>query len=134
MFAICARSSKFKATSAVIVIVMIVAVLKSLAGFISWIFLSGCSLNCLRCSTVEQHFVTLLPPSPPILAFSCRKLAQSTLGTNSIEATSMLAEGLLRHTGAMADQYRKRVAKKVRAYREKLALSQEALAERADMH
>jgi ribosome-binding protein aMBF1 (putative translation factor) len=32
------------------------------------------------------------------------------------------------------DMYRKRVAKNVRAFREKLALSQEALAERADMH
>lgn len=34
----------------------------------------------------------------------------------------------------MDDPYRKRVAKNVRAFREKLALSQEALAERADMH
>lgn len=32
------------------------------------------------------------------------------------------------------DQYRKRVAKNVRAYRKKLSLSQEALAEEADMH
>ena len=32
------------------------------------------------------------------------------------------------------NQYRKRVAKNVRAYRKKLALSQESLAERADMH
>jgi transcriptional regulator with XRE-family HTH domain len=31
-------------------------------------------------------------------------------------------------------QYRKRVAKNVRAYRKKMALSQESLAERADMH
>lgn len=34
----------------------------------------------------------------------------------------------------MDDPYRKRVAKNVRTYRAKLALSQEALAERADMH
>lgn len=34
----------------------------------------------------------------------------------------------------MDNAYRKRVAKNVRAYREKLALSQESLAERADMH
>jgi hypothetical protein len=35
---------------------------------------------------------------------------------------------------AMENGYRKRVAKNVRAFREKLALSQEALAERADFH
>jgi transcriptional regulator with XRE-family HTH domain len=34
----------------------------------------------------------------------------------------------------MDHAYRKRVAKNVRSYREKLALSQESLAERADMH
>jgi transcriptional regulator with XRE-family HTH domain len=34
----------------------------------------------------------------------------------------------------MDKQYRKRVAKNVRAFRGKLKLSQEALAERADMH
>jgi transcriptional regulator with XRE-family HTH domain len=34
----------------------------------------------------------------------------------------------------MENPYRKRVAKNVLAYRKKLALSQEALAERADMH
>jgi len=34
----------------------------------------------------------------------------------------------------MDEPYRKRVAKNVRAGREKLKLSQEALAERADMH
>lgn len=34
----------------------------------------------------------------------------------------------------MENAYRKRVAKNVRAYRHKLSLSQEALAERADMH
>jgi transcriptional regulator with XRE-family HTH domain len=32
------------------------------------------------------------------------------------------------------DMYRKRVAKNVRAFREQMGLSQEALAERADMH
>ena len=39
-------------------------------------------------------------------------------------------------TGAseQENQYRKRLAKNVRAYRKKMALSQEALAERADMH
>ncbi|MGH8024987.1 MAG: helix-turn-helix domain-containing protein [Limisphaerales bacterium] len=31
-------------------------------------------------------------------------------------------------------KYRKRLAKNVRAYRNKMALSQESLAERADMH
>ncbi|HEV2327876.1 MAG TPA: helix-turn-helix transcriptional regulator [Verrucomicrobiae bacterium] len=31
-------------------------------------------------------------------------------------------------------QYRRRVAKNVRSFREKMALSQESLAERADMH
>jgi transcriptional regulator with XRE-family HTH domain len=35
---------------------------------------------------------------------------------------------------AMQNNYRKRVARNVRALREKLALSQEALAERADLH
>ena len=34
----------------------------------------------------------------------------------------------------MENQYRKRVAKNVRAYRKKMALSQESLAERAEMH
>jgi transcriptional regulator with XRE-family HTH domain len=34
----------------------------------------------------------------------------------------------------MHNQYRKRVAKNVRTFREKLKLSQEALAEGADMH
>jgi transcriptional regulator with XRE-family HTH domain len=34
----------------------------------------------------------------------------------------------------MDDPYRKRVAKNVRVYRKRMALSQEALAERADMH
>ncbi len=34
----------------------------------------------------------------------------------------------------MDDPYRKRLAKNIRAYREKLGLSQEALAERAGMH
>ena len=34
----------------------------------------------------------------------------------------------------MENQYRKRVAKNVRAYRKKMGLSQESLAERADMH
>lgn len=34
----------------------------------------------------------------------------------------------------MDDPYRKRLAKNVRAYREKLGLSQESLAERANMH
>jgi len=34
----------------------------------------------------------------------------------------------------MDDAYRKRVGKNVRAYRTKLALSQESLAERAEMH
>jgi transcriptional regulator with XRE-family HTH domain len=34
----------------------------------------------------------------------------------------------------MEDTYRKIVARNVRAFREKLGLSQEALAERADMH
>jgi len=38
------------------------------------------------------------------------------------------------HSTFMDDPYRKRVAKNVRTYRAKLALSQEALAERADMH
>jgi DNA-binding XRE family transcriptional regulator len=35
---------------------------------------------------------------------------------------------------SMDTQYRKRVAKNVRRFREKMALSQESLAERADMH
>jgi transcriptional regulator with XRE-family HTH domain len=35
---------------------------------------------------------------------------------------------------AMPNNYRKRVARNVRAFRQKLALSQEALAERADLH
>jgi DNA-binding XRE family transcriptional regulator len=35
---------------------------------------------------------------------------------------------------SMENQYRKRVAKNVRAHRKKMALSQESLAERADMH
>ena len=34
----------------------------------------------------------------------------------------------------MNDPYRKRLAKNVRAYREKMALTQESLAERANMH
>jgi transcriptional regulator with XRE-family HTH domain len=34
----------------------------------------------------------------------------------------------------MENQYRKRLAKNVRAFRKKMALSQESLAERADMH
>jgi len=35
---------------------------------------------------------------------------------------------------SMENQYRRRLAKNVRAYRKKMALSQESLAERADMH
>lgn len=35
---------------------------------------------------------------------------------------------------AMPNNYRKRMARNVRAFRQKLALSQEALAERADLH
>jgi transcriptional regulator with XRE-family HTH domain len=35
---------------------------------------------------------------------------------------------------AMPKNYRKRVARNVRAFRARLALSQEALAERADLH
>lgn len=35
---------------------------------------------------------------------------------------------------AMPNNYRKRTARNVRAFRQKLALSQEALAERADLH
>lgn len=35
---------------------------------------------------------------------------------------------------AMPNNYRKRVARNLRAFRQQLALSQEALAERADLH